>query len=53
MAICMENLGDIGNDIEEFIDISNYLGLMKKFQAIPKLARMASVFSLKLPTKRA
>jgi len=51
MALGVDKLDDIGNDIEEFIDISNYLGLMKKFQALPKLARMASVFSLKLPTK--
>ncbi|MFZ5969692.1 MAG: menaquinone biosynthesis decarboxylase [Bacillota bacterium] len=53
MALGVENLDDIGNDIEEFIDMSNYLGIMKKFQSLPRLARMATVFPIKLPTKGA
>lgn len=53
MALGVEKLDDIGDNIEEFIDMSNYLGLMNKFKALPKLARMATVFSLKLPTKGA
>lgn len=53
MALGVDNLDDIGNDIEEFIDMSNYLGLMKKVKSLPRLARMATVFPLKLPTKGA
>jgi 4-hydroxy-3-polyprenylbenzoate decarboxylase len=53
MALSVEKLDDIGNGIEEFIDMSNYLGLMKKVQSLPKLARMAAVFPIKLPTKGA
>lgn len=53
MALGVEKLDDIGNDIEEFIDLSNYLGMMKKVKSLPKLARMATVFPIKLPTKGA
>ncbi|MGE5630752.1 MAG: menaquinone biosynthesis decarboxylase [Caulobacteraceae bacterium] len=53
MALGVEKLDDIGNGIEEFINMSNYLGLMKKIQSLPKLARMAAVFPIKLPTKGA
>lgn len=53
MALGVEKLDDIGNDIEEFIDMSNYLGLMKKFKSLPRLARMVTVFPIKLPTKGA
>ncbi len=53
MALGVKNLDDIGDDIGEFIDMSNYLGLMKKVQALPKLARMAAVFPIKLPVKGA
>lgn len=51
MALGVEKLDDIGNDIKEFIDMSNYLGIMKKVKSLPKLARMATVFPIKLPTK--
>ncbi|HYE10048.1 MAG TPA: menaquinone biosynthesis decarboxylase [Patescibacteria group bacterium] len=53
MALGVEKLDDIGEGIEEFIDMSNYLGLMKKIQSLPRLARMATVFPIKLPTKGA
>ncbi len=53
MALGVKQLDDIGNDIEHFIDMSNYLGLMKKFQSLPKLTRLATVFPIKLPTKGA
>ena len=53
MALGVENINDIGNDIEEFIDMSNYIGLMNKFKSLPKLSRMATVFPIKLPTKGA
>lgn len=51
MALGVEKLDDIGNDIEDFIDMTNYLGIMKKFKAVPRLARLATVFPIKLPTK--
>ncbi len=53
IALGVKSLDDIGDDIGEFIDMSNYLGLMKKVQALPKLARMAAVFPIKLPIKGA
>ncbi|PKM49376.1 MAG: menaquinone biosynthesis decarboxylase [Firmicutes bacterium HGW-Firmicutes-7] len=53
MALGVDNLDDIGKDIEEFIDMTNYLGLMNKFKALPRLTRMVSVFPVKLPTKGA
>ncbi len=53
MALGVEKLDDIGDGIGELIDMSNYLGLMNKIQSLPKLARMAAVFPIKLPTKGA
>ena len=53
MALGVEKLDDIGDGIEGFIDMSNYLGLMKKVQSLPRLARMVAVFPIKLPTKGA
>ena len=53
MALGVDKINDIGNDIEEFIDMSNYMGLMNKFKSLPRLTRMASVFPIKLPTKGA
>ena len=53
MALGVEKINDIGDGIAEFIDMSNYLGLMNKFKCLPKLSRMASVFPIKLPTKGA
>jgi 4-hydroxy-3-polyprenylbenzoate decarboxylase len=53
MALGVEKLDDIGNDIEEFIDMSNYLGLMNKVKSLPRLARLATIFPIKLPSKGA
>lgn len=53
MALGVESLDDIGNDIEEFMDMANYMGLMNKFKSLPRLSRMATVFPVKLPTKGA
>ncbi|OGO77948.1 MAG: menaquinone biosynthesis decarboxylase [Clostridiales bacterium GWB2_37_7] len=53
MALGVEKLDDIGDGIEEFIDLSNYLELMKKIQSLPRLTSMANVFPIKLPTKGA
>ena len=53
MALGVDTLDDIGSDIEEFIDMANYLGLMNKLKSIPRLTRMVSVFPIKLPIKGA
>ncbi len=53
IALGVKKLDDIGNTIEEFIDMANYIGMMNKFKSLPKLTRMASVFPIKLPTKGA
>ncbi|PKM94802.1 MAG: menaquinone biosynthesis decarboxylase [Firmicutes bacterium HGW-Firmicutes-1] len=53
MALGVEKLDDIGQDIDEFIDMTNYLGLMNKFKSVPRLTRMASIFPIKLPIKGA
>lgn len=53
MALGVEELDDIGDTIKDFIDMSNYLGIMKKVKSLPRLARMATVFPIKLPTKGA
>lgn len=51
MALGAQSLDCIGHDIEEFIDLSNYVGLMNKVKSLPRLARMAAVFPLRLPTR--
>lgn len=53
MALGVDHINDIGNDIEEFIDMSNYMGLMNKIKSLPRLSRMATVFPIKLPKKGA
>ncbi len=53
MALGVEKLDDVGNGIGEFIDMSNYVGLMNKFKSLPRMTRLASVFPIKLPTKGA
>lgn len=52
-ALGVKNINDIGDTIEEFMDMSNYLGLMKKFKSLPRLSRMAAVFPIKLPSRGA
>ena len=53
MALGVKDLDEIGHDIKEFINMSNYLGVMNKVKSVPRLTRMASVFPVKLPTKGA
>ena len=53
MALGVNNINDIGEAIEEFMDMANYMGLMNKFKSLPRLSRMAAVFPLKLPIKGA
>jgi len=51
LALGVEDLKDIGDTIGEFMDMSNYLGLMKKIKSLPRLSRLVAVFPLKLPGK--
>ncbi|MBB6624701.1 menaquinone biosynthesis decarboxylase [Clostridium gasigenes] len=53
MALGVEKINDIGNDIEEFIDMANYMGIMNKIKSIPRLSRMAAILPIKLPIKGA
>ncbi|MBK5261479.1 MAG: UbiD family decarboxylase, partial [Peptostreptococcaceae bacterium] len=53
LALGVEDLKDIGETIGEFMDMSNYLGLMKKIKSLPRLSRLVAVFPLKLPGKGA
>lgn len=53
MALGVEKLDDIGNVIGDFLDMSNYMGLMNKIKSLPKLGRLATVFPIKLPTRGA
>src|SRR5665647_2956888 len=49
MALGVEKLDDIGNSIEEFIDMTNYLGLMKTVKSLPRLTRMECIIPSKIP----
>lgn len=51
LALGVDKLNDISSDIEEFIDIANYMGLMNKIKSLPRLSRMVAVFPIKLPIK--
>jgi len=53
MAFGVDDLKDIGDTMSEFMDMSNYLGLMKKIKSLPRLSRLAAVFPLKIPGKGA
>lgn len=53
LALGTEDMDEIGRVIEDFIDLSSYLGLMNKIKALPKLTRLVSVFPIKLPTRGA
>lgn len=44
MALGVDNLDDIGRDIGEFIDFSNYIGLANQLKAAPRVAKLALLF---------
>ncbi len=44
MALGVEDLEDIAAEITDFMDFSNYSGLINQIKAIPKLAPMAFIF---------
>ncbi|MGX8794769.1 menaquinone biosynthesis decarboxylase [Fusibacter sp. JL298sf-3] len=53
LALGVEDMDAVGTVIEEFMDMSSYIGLMNKIKSLPKLSRLATVFPVKLPTKGA
>ncbi|MDV4151133.1 menaquinone biosynthesis decarboxylase [Clostridium sp. AL.422] len=51
MALGVKNINDMGNVIEELIDMSNYMGIMSAVKSLPRLSRMVGVLPIKLPIK--
>ncbi|MFD3158342.1 menaquinone biosynthesis decarboxylase [Haloimpatiens sp. FM7330] len=48
LALEVENLDQIAEEILDFMDIANYATLMNKIKSVPKLARLARVFPKKV-----
>ncbi|MFU0826427.1 MAG: 3-octaprenyl-4-hydroxybenzoate carboxy-lyase [Lachnoclostridium sp.] len=48
MAIGADKFQDIGKDIEDLIDLSNYRTMLDKIKSIPRLARLLTVFPIKV-----
>lgn len=48
LALGVESLDDIANDIGKLLDMSSYLGLMNKIKSVPKLSRLLRVFPRKV-----
>lgn len=48
LALGVENLNQIGEQIGELINLSNYSGWLNSAKQLPKLTRMAAVFPLKV-----
>lgn len=48
IAIGASKLDDIGKDIQDLIDFSNYQSTLDKIKSIPRLARLLSVFPIKV-----
>ena len=51
MGLGVKDFNALQKELEAFIDLSNYMGLMKIAKQAPKLTRLASVFPVKLPTR--
>ncbi|TDT60986.1 menaquinone biosynthesis decarboxylase [Fonticella tunisiensis] len=48
LALEVNEIDDIAKDIESFMDVSSYLGLINKIKSVPKLARLARIFPKKV-----
>jgi 4-hydroxy-3-polyprenylbenzoate decarboxylase len=48
IAFEIDNIDDIGTQISDFMDMANYLGIVKKIKSVPKLARLATIFPRKV-----
>ena len=51
MALEVDKIDDIADDIAEMIKLSNYMSLPKLFGMSPKVLRLAAALPVKLPTK--
>ena len=50
LALGVKSLDDIGAVIGNFFEMSNYSGMVNKIRSLPRLARLATVFPLKVPS---
>lgn len=48
LALEVDNIDSIAEDIAKLIDMSSYLGILNKIKAVPKVARLATVFPRKV-----
>lgn len=48
LALGVEDLDEIGEQIGELINLSNYSGWLNSIKQVPKLSRMAAVFPIKV-----
>lgn len=48
LALEVDNIDEIAQDIEKLLDMSSYLGILNKIKAVPKVARLATVFPRKV-----
>lgn len=48
LALEVDNIDSIAEDIKNLMDMSSYLGLINKIKAVPKVARLAAVFPRKV-----
>lgn len=48
LALEVDNIDSIAEDIKNLLDISSYLGILNKIKAVPKIARLAAVFPRKV-----
>ena len=53
MALGVEKLDDLQEDISELINIQNYVKIPRLIKSVPRLFRLLSVFPWKLPVKGA
>lgn len=51
MALGVKDFKALEKDLEQFLDMSNYMGLMNLAKSAPRLSRLAAVFPIKLPIK--
>lgn len=47
LGLGADNLDDIGDKIEDYLDLSNYLSIRKLIKSVPRLLRLLTVFPIK------
>ncbi|HHY81398.1 MAG TPA: menaquinone biosynthesis decarboxylase [Clostridiales bacterium] len=47
MALGVESLDDIGEEIADYLDFSNYLSISKLIKSVPRLLRLLNIFPVK------